>query len=179
MLMMDVVAVVVDDGDDDGDGDDGDDDGDDGDDAKKRGGILGSPQPTLSLPILPADLNGSSHRFVLTHSIFSAVLFESQRVLIFGFAGSIWFQLPQDSLYVNNIMGVLFMSTALLAFISFSSVPIYVEQRSIFNRQAYLFILPAFVCWWSHASLWFPRYSSKGSEQLGCIILSLISCQKL
>lgn len=43
--------------------------------------------------------------------------------------------------YAQNIAGVLFMTAALLSFVSFSSVPNYVEQRSIFNR---FYIAPSF-----------------------------------
>ncbi len=48
--------------------------------------------------------------------------------------GSIWWQLSENVTYVQNIMGVLFMTVALLSFVSFGNVPTYVEQRAIFNR---------------------------------------------
>ncbi len=48
--------------------------------------------------------------------------------------GSIWWQLSENVTYVQNIMGVLFMTVALLSFVSFGNVPAYVEQRAIFNR---------------------------------------------
>jgi hypothetical protein len=48
--------------------------------------------------------------------------------------GSIWFQISENSLYIQNTLGVLFMTVALLSFVSFSSVPHYIEQRAIYNR---------------------------------------------
>ncbi|ELR18266.1 ABC2 type transporter superfamily protein [Acanthamoeba castellanii str. Neff] len=72
--------------------------------------------------------------FMIRHpSLFYARF--GQQIVMGLLVGSIWFQISENSLYVQNTLGVLFMTVALLSFVSFSSVPQYIEQRSIYNRE--------------------------------------------
>jgi hypothetical protein len=96
-------------------------------------------------PIRTADRYGPPRRFVLS-TVLSCGLcvpvaargdgarLTARVPAARAYAGSIWFQISENSLYVQNTLGVLFMTVALLSFVSFSSVPQYIEQRSIYNR---------------------------------------------
>lgn len=50
------------------------------------------------------------------------------------FVGSLWFQLEEDHLYVQNCLGVIYMTITMLSFTSFSSVASYLEQNAVFHR---------------------------------------------
>jgi hypothetical protein len=49
-------------------------------------------------------------------------------------AGSLWFQLEEDHLYVQNCLGVIYMTITMLSFTSFSSVASYIDQNGVFHR---------------------------------------------
>ncbi|ELR25358.1 ABC2 type transporter superfamily protein [Acanthamoeba castellanii str. Neff] len=49
--------------------------------------------------------------------------------------GSLWFQLEEDHLYVQNCLGVIYMTITMLSFTSFSSVASYLEQNAVFHRE--------------------------------------------
>jgi len=49
--------------------------------------------------------------------------------------GSLWFRLEEDHLYVQNCLGVIYMTITMLSFTSFSSVASYLEQNAVFHRE--------------------------------------------